>query len=148
MVSKEYVESSSLRIYCTKNHPKWTRGKKVTALPSRGGHFYKKEFLIEQFITYFWTPQKILKYYSIAFRVRTWFVKFKMAISEQFKLLNLNQKSNEKVMHRWRSRKGQNEEKWKKKKNAFCNSKKCIFFTALVWLLLGISKIIFKAWEG
>jgi len=43
-------------------------------------------------MTYFQTPQKIRKYYFIAFRVRTCFVKFKMVISEQFKLLNLNQK--------------------------------------------------------
>ncbi len=33
-----------------------------------GGRFYRK-FSMEQRIAYFQTPQKILKYYSIAFRV-------------------------------------------------------------------------------
>ncbi len=48
MVFKEQVEPSSLRIYCTKNQPKWTKGKKVMALPSRGGHFYKKNKILDR----------------------------------------------------------------------------------------------------
>jgi hypothetical protein len=39
---------------------------------------------------YFQTPQKIFKYYSVAFGVTRWFVELKMTISEQFELLNLN----------------------------------------------------------
>ncbi len=51
------------------------------------GHFYKK-ISIKQLIDYFWIPQKILKYYSVAFRVTRWFVQLKMVISEQFKSIN------------------------------------------------------------
>jgi hypothetical protein len=66
-----------------------------------------------------------------------------MAISEQFKSLNLNQKKNDKVMHWW-SRSDQNEEKCKK--TLFATQKKLIFFTALFWLLLWlcISKMFVK----
>jgi len=38
------------------------------ARQNKEGHFYRK-FSIEEFITYFQTPQKILKYYFFAFRV-------------------------------------------------------------------------------
>jgi hypothetical protein len=38
------------------------------ALQSKGGHFYGK-FCIKELIAYFETPQKILKSYSVAFRV-------------------------------------------------------------------------------
>jgi hypothetical protein len=48
-------------------------------------------------------------------------------ISEQFKSLNL--KKNEKVMHRWNKR-GQNEEKWGKKKHIL-QLKKLFFFLLL-----------------
>jgi hypothetical protein len=36
------------------------------------------------------------------------------------------------------------------KKTVFCNSKKCIFFTAIFWLVFWfcISKMICRAWEG
>jgi hypothetical protein len=47
---------------------------------------------MEQLIAYFQTPQKILKYYSVAFRVGRWFAKLKMVISELFKSHNLNKK--------------------------------------------------------
>jgi len=56
-----------------------------------GCHFYRK-CLTELFIAYFLSPQKLLKYYFIFFRVKKWFVKFKMTISKQFKSPNLNQK--------------------------------------------------------
>jgi hypothetical protein len=44
-------------------------GLEVRKPRSRGGCFYKK-FSIEQLISYFRTPQKILQYYSVAFRVK------------------------------------------------------------------------------
>jgi len=53
-----------------------------------------------------------------------------MAISKQFKSLNLNQKKKEKVMHWW-SRSGQNEEKWKKKRFVI---RKDIFSLLLLFL--------------
>jgi hypothetical protein len=43
-------------------------------------------------MAYFQTPQKILKYYFIAFGVTQLLVELKMTISEQFKPLNLNTK--------------------------------------------------------
>jgi hypothetical protein len=62
------------------------------ASQNKEGHLYKK-FSIKELIAYFRTPQQILTYYFIAFRVTRWFVELKMAILEQFKLLNLNQKN-------------------------------------------------------
>jgi hypothetical protein len=49
---------------------------------------------------------------------------------------------------RFESKKDQNEEKMKK--HVFCNSKKRIFITALLWLVswLCISKMICRAQEG
>ncbi len=67
-------------------------------------------------------------------------VKLKMAISEQFKLLNLKRNKLRKLC---------TDEVGgvKMKKNTFCNSKKRIFFIALFWLLiwLCISKMICRA---
>jgi hypothetical protein len=64
-----------------------------------------------------------------------------MAISKQFKSLNLNQKKF--CTHEVRGVKMKKNEK----KNAFFNLKKRIFFTALFWLLLWlcISKMICRA---
>ncbi len=96
-----------------KDWQKWTRGYKVMALRSRGEGHFTEQVSMQHLIAYFRSSQKILKYYFVAFRVTRWFVKLKMAISKQFKSLNLNPK-NEKVIDWW-SRRGQNEEKWKKK---------------------------------
>jgi hypothetical protein len=54
-------------------------------------HFYIR-ISIEELIAYFQTPQKILKYYFVAFRITRSYVELKMMISEQFKSLNLNKK--------------------------------------------------------
>jgi len=68
MVSQNQMEPSSWCICHTKNQQKRIRGEKFMAPQSKEGHFYKK-FLIKQLIAYFRTPQKILKSYSVAFRV-------------------------------------------------------------------------------
>jgi hypothetical protein len=57
-----------------------------------GGGSLLQKILERKFIAYFLSPQKILKNYSVAFRVERLFVELKMAISKQFKLLNLNNK--------------------------------------------------------
>jgi hypothetical protein len=89
MVSPKQMEPSSRTICRTKNQQKRIKGKKVMAPQSKGALFYKK-FSIEQLITYLGTHQKILKSYSVTFRVTTWLVELTMAILERFKSLNLN----------------------------------------------------------
>jgi hypothetical protein len=85
------MEPSSWRIYSIKNWQKWIRDKKIMP-PKVGESFLLKNKLIKQFVAYFQTPQKILKYYFITFRITRRFVKLKMVISKQFKSLNLNKK--------------------------------------------------------
>jgi hypothetical protein len=63
MVSKEEMEPSSWCIYHTKSSQKQIRGEKLGASEVGGKSFYRK-YSIEQLIAYFWTPKKILKYYS------------------------------------------------------------------------------------
>jgi hypothetical protein len=52
-------------------------------------HFQALTRVERPVIAYLQTTQKILKYYFVAFRVTRSLVEFKMAISEQFKSLNL-----------------------------------------------------------
>lgn len=139
------MEPSSLHIYCTKDWQKWTRGEKVTSPQSMGDQFYRN-FFTKQLIAYFQTPQKIFKYYSVAFGITRWFVELKMTISEQFKLFNLNKKKRKLCTDEG----GGVKMKKNEKKTTFCNLKNCIFFPALFWLLLWlcISKMICKAWKG
>jgi hypothetical protein len=88
-------------------------------------------------------PQKILKYYFLAFRFISWFIKLKMEILEQFKSLNLNKNWK---CYDWWSRRGQHEEK--KKVNVFCEIFFfCIFFFWMIFWLC-ISKMICIIWKG
>ncbi len=137
---------SSWCIYSIKSQQKWTGDEKVMAPWSRGGRLYRK-FSIKQLITYSRNLYKSPKYYSIAFRVTSWFVELKMVMSEQFKSLNLNQKKMRKLCT---DEVGGVKMKKNEKKTAFCNSKSCSFFTALFWLLFWLcsSKMICRAWEG
>jgi hypothetical protein len=52
---------------------------------SRWGVVFFKKNQTAQLIAFLSTSQNICKYYSVAFRVRRWFVELKMAISKQFK---------------------------------------------------------------
>jgi len=97
----------------------WLEARK---LQSRGGGLFCRKFSMKQLIAYFWTPQKALKYYCVA--VTRWFVKdgdFRALLNcsiwtkkweSAYEIAQFEQK-NEKVLHWW-SRRGQNEEKWKK----------------------------------
>jgi len=112
-----------------------------------GSHFYRK-FSIKQLIAYFQTPQKIFKYYSIAFKDTRWFVELKMVISEQFKSLNLNPK---KKMRKLCTNEVGGVKMNKNKKYHILEFEKtyflyCSFFWLLLWVC--ISKMICKAWEG
>jgi hypothetical protein len=106
--------------------------------------------LTKQLIAYFQSPEKkILEYYYyVAFRGRRWFIDLKMAISKQFKLLNLKKKTLRKLFTD-----DQNEEKWQK--NTFCNLRKRFFFLFLSFgFFFGCSfgfafqRWICRAWEG
>jgi hypothetical protein len=63
------MQPSSWRIYGIKNWQKLIRCEKVTAPPPPSKWvIFTKQVSIEQLIAYFQSSQKILKYYSVAFR--------------------------------------------------------------------------------
>ncbi len=96
-----------------KNWQKQIRGKKVMAPWCRGEGSFLQKNLKQTAHSYFQTPQKIFKYYSVAYRITRWIFELKMAISEQFKLLDLK---------KMRAGGGQNEDKWKKRRFAIWQS--------------------------
>jgi hypothetical protein len=56
--------------------------RKLQPLIIRGSFWQKKILNWTTHIAYLQTPQKIVKYYFVAFRVTRWFVELKMAILE------------------------------------------------------------------
>ncbi len=118
MVSKEYrwspLHGASIALKIAKNE-----------LEVRKLWPPKVEILVRAAHSLLSTPSKNLKYYSVALKGRRWFVELKMAISKQFKLLNLN-KYRRKLCINELGGVITNE------KNSFRKLKKCIFFTAFL----------------
>jgi len=94
------------------NQQKWTRGEKSYSPLKWRGLFLKKNSQSNSSYPIFEPLKKSLNITLLLLELKDDCVEVKMAILEQFKLLNLKNK-NEKVMHRW-SRRRQKEEKWKK----------------------------------
>ncbi len=97
---------------------------------------------MERLIAYFQSLQKILKYYSVPFRVTRWYVELKMTISKQFKSLNLGKKMRKLCTNEVGG------VKMKKKKHILWFEKNVFSLLLFFGCSFCISKMICRVWEG